>query len=105
MALPAIFETRRDQIFPELEPLEIERMRRFGEVRSFAAGEALAAAGHVSPGLMVILAGRVDVTQHDHLNHHEPIVTYEPGHFSANWRNWPAGRHWPMRWRASRSKR
>jgi thioredoxin reductase (NADPH) len=82
MALPAIFETRRDQIFPKLEPLDIERMRRFGEVRSFAAGEALAVAGRVSVGLMVILSGRVEVTQHDHLNHHEPIVTYEPGHFS-----------------------
>jgi thioredoxin reductase (NADPH) len=81
MALPEIFETRRYQIFPELKPLEIERMRSFGEVRSFAAGEALATAGRVSPGLMVILAGSFGVTQHDHLVHHEPIVTYGPGHF------------------------
>jgi thioredoxin reductase (NADPH) len=82
MALPAIFETRHDQTFPELTPLEIERMRRFGEVRSFAAGEALAVAGHVSAGLMVILSGQVEVTQHDHLSHHEPIITYHAGHFA-----------------------
>jgi thioredoxin reductase (NADPH) len=81
MALPPIFETRRDQIFPKLEAHEIERMRRFGEVRSFAAGEALATAGHVSSGLMVILSGQGEVTQHDHLRHHEPIVTYGPGDF------------------------
>jgi hypothetical protein len=30
-------------MFPTLEPVEIERVRRFGEVRSYRAGEALAA--------------------------------------------------------------
>jgi thioredoxin reductase (NADPH) len=81
MALPPIFETRRDQIFPRLDPLDIERMRGFGTVRSFAAGEALATAGRISSGLMVILAGQVEVAQHDHLRHHEPIITYGSGNF------------------------
>jgi hypothetical protein len=35
-SLQSITEQRRDQIFPTLDPPEIERVRRFGEVRSFA---------------------------------------------------------------------
>jgi thioredoxin reductase (NADPH) len=82
MALPpSIFDRRRDQILPELDASEIERVRRFGEVRSFAAGEALFTAGQVGHGLGVILAGKVDLTEHDRSVHPEPIVTYGPGHF------------------------
>ena len=32
---PSILDTRRDQMFPVLAPAEIERVRRFGKVRSF----------------------------------------------------------------------
>jgi thioredoxin reductase (NADPH) len=61
----SIIERRRDQMLPELDPLEIERMRRFGELRSFAAGEAIFTAGQVGPGLVVILAGAVDIVRHE----------------------------------------
>ena len=61
MALPpatrSIIETRRHQMFPTLEASEIERMRRFGEVCSYAAGEALAKVGTVSRGFTIILSG------------------------------------------------
>ena len=50
----SILEQRRDQIFPKLDPLDIERVRRFGDVRSFAAGERLMTAGQVSPGLVAL---------------------------------------------------
>jgi hypothetical protein len=53
----SIIERRRDQMFPELDPFEIERMRRFGEAPSFAQGEAIFTAGQVGPGLVVILSG------------------------------------------------
>jgi thioredoxin reductase (NADPH) len=53
----SILESRRDQLFPILEPAEIERVRRFGKVRSYRTGEALAKVGEVSPGLVIILAG------------------------------------------------
>jgi thioredoxin reductase (NADPH) len=39
---PSIFDTRRHQMFPVLEPSEIERVRRFAVVRSYGVGEALA---------------------------------------------------------------
>jgi len=58
---PSIIETRRYQMYPTLERSEIERLRRFGTVRSYAAGEAVATTGEVSLGLTIILDGKVDV--------------------------------------------
>ena len=55
-------------------------MRRFGELRSFAAGEALARVGEVGPGLMIILSGKVDVFQ-THGGERSLIVTHGPGSF------------------------
>jgi thioredoxin reductase (NADPH) len=83
MSVPtrSIFDTRRDQMFPTLEPWEIERMRRFGVARSYGAGEALVTVGNVGHGLIIILTGKVDVTRRDGLGHRQPIVTYGPGAF------------------------
>jgi len=78
---PSIIDTRRDQTFPVLEPSEIERVRRFGVVRSYAAGEALAKVGEVGDGLTIILAGKVEVTQHDESGRRTPIVIHGPGAF------------------------
>lgn len=74
-------ERRRDQMFPDLDPLEIERVRRFGEVRAYAADEALFTAGEAGHGLIVILAGSVEITQRDSSHHNVPIVTHGPGQF------------------------
>ena len=74
-------DSRRDQMFPVLDPLDIERVRRFGRARSYAAGEALAKVGTVGEGLTVILAGHVDITQRDGSGRVAPIVTHEPGTF------------------------
>ena len=62
---PSIIETRRDQIFPHLDATDIERAWRFGEIRRFAAGDALAAIGQVGVGLAIILSGQVDVYRYD----------------------------------------
>jgi thioredoxin reductase (NADPH) len=74
-------DTRRHQMFPVLEPMEIERVRRFGKVRSYGAGEALAKVGEKGHGLTVILAGTVDITQHDESGRRDLIVTYGAGAF------------------------
>ncbi len=76
-----IIETRHDQMFPVLEPAEIDRLRRFGEPRAYGAGERLSTTGEIGPGMLVILAGKVVITQRDELADHEPIVTYGPGSF------------------------
>jgi thioredoxin reductase (NADPH) len=67
-------------MFPELDPFEIERMRRFGEARSFAQGEAIFTAGQVGPGLVVILSGEVDIVRHE-FSHESLIVMHDPGQF------------------------
>src|SRR6266550_1260461 len=77
----SIIDTRRHQMFPVLEPSEIERVRRFGVVRSYGAGEALAKVGDVGHGLAIVLAGQVDGTQRERSTRREPIVTHGPGAF------------------------
>src|SRR6202049_5094305 len=80
-SLHPLIEARRDQMFPVLEPAEIDRLARFGERKSYAAGERIIATGEIAPGAFVILRGRVDVTQRSVLGQSEPIVTYGPGSF------------------------
>src|SRR4029077_13936050 len=77
----SIIDTRRAQMFPILADAEIARVRRFGETRSFGAGDALAKVGEVGHGRTIILAGEVDVTQRDGSGHGTPIVTHEAGGF------------------------
>ena len=81
MATQSVLETRRHQMFPIIEPEEIDRVRRFGEQRSYAKGEALLRVGDVGRGLMVVLSGKVDITQHGETGHPEHIVTHGSGNF------------------------
>jgi len=68
-------------MFPTLEPAEIDRLRRFGESRSYQVDEFLVRAGEVAPGMIVILAGEVPVAPHDEGASHPPIVVHGPGSF------------------------
>src|SRR5207247_10805525 len=81
MAAPGrpVIEARYEQMFPTLEPAEVDRLRRFGERRSYRAGERLVATGEISPGMFVVLTGEVAITQHNALGHDEAIVTPGPG--------------------------
>jgi thioredoxin reductase (NADPH) len=67
MAMPSrsVMDTRGEQMFPTLDPGEIERMRRFGEVRHFGASDMLAHIGEVGPGICVVLAGDVEMSWQD----------------------------------------
>jgi thioredoxin reductase (NADPH) len=77
----SFFESRRDQILPHLDATDIERAWRFGEVRSFAAGEALATVGHVGLGLAIVLSGCVDVYRYDAHGGRNHLYTFGPGSF------------------------
>src|SRR5262245_49209608 len=83
MALPpqSIIATRSHQMFPTLEAAVIERVRRFGRPCSYGTGEALAKEGVVGDGLIIILSGKVDVTQRGELGRRDLIVTHESGSF------------------------
>src|SRR5262245_6822719 len=76
-----IIETHSHQMFPRLEASEIERVRRFGQVRRFEPGDALAKVGEVAPGLIVIQAGKVDVTRRDSSGARARIIIHETGSF------------------------
>ena len=77
----SVIDTRYDQMFPRLERAEIDRLRRFGEVRAYRADERLVTTGEVSPGMFIVLAGEVAVSQHNVLGRNEPIVAHGPGSF------------------------
>jgi thioredoxin reductase (NADPH) len=77
----SILDTRRDQMFPTLDAAEIERVRRFGELRAFAPGERLATVGQVGAALSIILSGEVEVTRYDSARRGTAIVTHGPGAF------------------------
>src|SRR5258705_10632193 len=74
---------RHEQTFPTLTAHEIDRMRRFGELRTYKDGEALFETGKPGPGMFVLLSGTVAITQRDGLGHVTPIIDQGPGQFLA----------------------
>ena len=68
--------SRFHQMFPVLSPAEIDRVRRFGEVRRFPAGELLFHAGEAVPGMYVILSGRVAIVPRDGLGQAVPVAAF-----------------------------
>src|SRR5712691_3414226 len=77
----SIFDTRGPQIFPILEASEIERVRRFGEVRHYSAGQAISRAGEIGPGLIIVLRGKIEVIRRDDSHAGDLVVTHGPGAF------------------------
>lgn len=80
-SIPSIIDTRSHQMFPLLQASEIDRVRRFGEIRHYAARDALAQVGQVSSGLAVILNGTVSVTRRETSGSNAPITVHGPGSF------------------------
>ena len=67
-------------MYPLLKPAEIDRLRRFGAPRAFAAAEVLVHSGERGHGLTLILSGEVEITQlHD--GQEQLIVTHVAGSF------------------------
>ena len=76
-----LIEQRRGQMFPVLSADEIARLERFGEAVKFSAGQRIVATGEVSPGVFVIHAGRIAVSQRNPDGQVQLITTHGPGHF------------------------
>ncbi|MER9443153.1 FAD-dependent oxidoreductase [Mesorhizobium sp. M0340] len=83
MSQPAnpISIARRDQMFPALAEADLDRIGRFGEAVSYAAGEQIVKAGELAPGLIVVLSGKVDIIQGGSFGRRETIVTHGAGNF------------------------
>ena len=78
---PSWLDSRREQIFPVLTPAELHRLARFGERRSYAAGEVIFAAGKAGYGLALILHGEVAITYRGRDGKAEPLLTRVAGSF------------------------
>lgn len=73
---------RYEQMFPTLEPADIDRLSRFGHTTFFAAGERVLRPGDISPGLILVRSGNIAVRQGAEWDHPgETIVTHGPGQF------------------------
>ncbi|QOZ42826.1 thioredoxin reductase [Bradyrhizobium sp. CCBAU 53340] len=75
--------TRPEQTFPALTSAEIERIRNFGELRTYKDGELLFETGKPGPGMFVVLKGHVAITQRDGLGNVTPLIDQGPGQFLA----------------------
>ena len=77
----SIIDTRSAQMFPTLNAVEIDRLRRFGEVRSYLDGNAVAKVGQRGLGLSIILDGALEIKRRLRGGAHAHVVTYESGAF------------------------
>ncbi len=78
---PALTDGRTHQTFPVLESIDIERMRRFGVISRYDAGDMLVRAGEPGHGVAIILSGQVEMSRHPDSGPGEIIVTHGPGGF------------------------
>ncbi|WP_421997851.1 FAD-dependent oxidoreductase [Reyranella sp.] len=79
MSAPAPFSPRHEQIFPVFQEQDLAKLRRFGSLRSFAAGEALAESGKASPGMYVILSGEVEMSRREADGRRDLVATHGAG--------------------------
>jgi thioredoxin reductase (NADPH) len=80
----SLIETRGHQMFPVLEPAQIETAKRFasGPAQRFAPGETVFQAGQRNVPTWLVLDGSMEVVRRDALNHEAPIVAHGTGQFS-----------------------
>src|SRR5471032_469910 len=76
-------QSRKHQMYPYLTAEEIDRMRRFGNVQHWRAGELMFEVGVPGPGMFVLLSGRVRITRRDGLGHVHLVTEAEPGQYLA----------------------
>ncbi len=78
-----VANTRRPQMFPVLTAAELRRIERFGRRQHYRDGDLLAKNGAPSPGMGVVLNGKIAVLRHDGLGRMSPITELGPGEFAA----------------------
>jgi thioredoxin reductase (NADPH) len=80
----SLAETRSHQLFPVLDPAQIETAKRFasGEARRFAAGEIVFDVGERNAPAWIVLEGSMAVVRRDGLAHEAAITTHRVGQIS-----------------------
>lgn len=75
-------EARQGQMFPTLSAAELVRVRRFGSPCRFNDTDRLFETGRSSPGLYVVLSGKLRVTSRDRHGTDWPVVDHGVGGFT-----------------------
>lgn len=75
--------SRRHQIFPTLSCNELKRLERFGRRMVWRDGERVFEAGREGPGMLVILAGKLAISQCTGLGEDIFLVEHGRGEFAA----------------------
>ncbi|MBN6149373.1 FAD-dependent oxidoreductase [Xanthomonas sp. AmX2] len=80
----SLIDTRRHQMFPELDPVQIDSALRFasGAARSFAPDEEVFAVGEHPAPVWLVLQGTLAVVRRDGMGHEKPLAVHTPGQFS-----------------------
>jgi thioredoxin reductase (NADPH) len=80
----ATIDTRRDQMYPTLDPAQIAVARRFtsGPEQEFAPGAALFEIGQRTALSWLVLKGSIEVSRRDGIDHSTAFMVECPGQFS-----------------------
>ena len=92
-----MLESRREHMFPKFAPDEIDRMRRFGEVKHYAVNQYLFRTGEIPPGMFVIVAGRYPSKLAIDPAGRRKSLNWVQANSSPKSRNSPADPPWSMR--------
>ncbi len=76
-------ETRRHQMFPILSCAEMTRLERFGQRRIWQHGEAVFEAGRHTPGMVLVVEGRLQISRANGLGNSVPVTEHGEGSFAA----------------------
>jgi thioredoxin reductase (NADPH) len=76
-------DPRVERMFPSLGPADVDRLRRFGATRRYAAGDQVVRTGDVGTGMFVLISGTIAVSARGGLGHVVPIIELGSGGFLA----------------------
>jgi thioredoxin reductase (NADPH) len=76
----AVLERRREQMFPQLTPAQVEVAKRFGApARQFGGGELVFGFGEVASPAWLVLSGYIEILRKDAFGNREVITRHLPG--------------------------
>ena len=82
---PSLLERRHAQMFPVLNPAQVEIAQRFdGEPRRFKPYETVFEAGQAGVPAYLVLKGSIQVVRRDGLGHDTEITTHGPGELTGD---------------------
>ncbi|UPJ71292.1 cyclic nucleotide-binding domain-containing thioredoxin-disulfide reductase [Bradyrhizobium sp. 187] len=79
----SMLESRHEHMFPKFAPDEIDRMRRFGEIKHYDVNQYLFRTGESPAGMFVMISGRVSIEARNRPGRTEKILELGAGEIIA----------------------